>query len=116
MAKKKKTTTRAREKRDLTKFCAFWALTISAFMYIFGGLINLIIKGVKDLGGTRTADVLLSLSGIAVFLGNIALIIAIAIPAYGYIRGKKKGWKVTYWVALAVFVLGVVFGLICNWI
>lgn len=102
------------QKRDLTKFCAFWALAIASFMYIFGGLISLIINAVDSLGGTKAAHVLSTISNVTSFLGNIALVIAIALPAYSYVSGKKKGWKIFYWVALAVFVLGIVFGLISS--
>ena len=106
----------AKDRNNLTKFCAFWALAISAFMYIFSGLIDFIIRKVENLGASKTGEFLSTLSGITRFLGNIALIIAIAIPAYAYVRNKKKGWKICYWIALVIFGLGVVFGLISNWI
>lgn len=115
MAKKNKNNETA-EKKSITKFFAFWAMAISAIMYIFGGIINIIINGIKDLGGTELGKTLSSLSGVAVFFGNIALIIAIAVPAHGYVKGKKQGWKLFYWIALAVFVLGVVFGLVSSFI
>lgn len=116
MSKKKTSTTNSetKQKNDLSRFSAFWALVISAFTYLFGGAINFIIGTVSNLGGTDLARILQTIGSIFVFLGNIALIIAIAIPAYSYVKGKKRGWKTCYYVALVVFALGVVFGLLSG--
>lgn len=100
MAKKAKYT-EAERKNDLTKFCAFWALAISAVMFVVGGVISFV--GLGEIG--------------AIFdlLAKTALVVAIAIPAYKYVRSKKKGWKIFYWIALAIYVFGVVFGVISFW-
>jgi lysylphosphatidylglycerol synthetase-like protein (DUF2156 family) len=111
MAKREKTA--SGERRDLTQFCAFWAMTIAAMMYIFSGVINLIIKAVSDIS-TKTAGMLSTVTSILTFLANIALVIAIALPAYSYVRGRSRSWKVFYWVALAIYALGVVFGMISG--
>ena len=31
---------------------------------------------------------------------------------YDYTRGKHKAWKIVYWVALAVYIFGCIFGVI----
>ena len=108
----KRTTRRYSESRDLTKFCAFWGVVIAAFMYIFSGLLNLLIKFVDSIKASKSASVMSNIASVATLLGNIALIIAIAIPAYGYVRGKSKGWKVCYWLAIIVYAFGVVFGML----
>lgn len=97
--------------KGFTKFCAYWALAIAAFTYLFGGLLNLIIETVNHLS-SATAASLRTASEIVTLLGTIALVVAVALPAHGYVRGKKKIWKIIYWIALSVFVLGVVFNLI----
>lgn len=107
MAKKKKNT-EARERRDLTKFCAFWSLAISALLYIVSGVMRFVmwlVKNPPNLGGV---------CGVLQFLANIALVIAVALPAYSYVRGRSRGWKVLYFVSLAIFALGIVFGLLPN--
>ncbi len=38
----------------------------------------------------------------------IALLIAVAIPAYDYVRGKKQGWKIAYWAALVAYICGII--------
>ncbi len=111
MAKKK--STEAKQRTDLTKFCAFWSVAISAVMYICSGIIALVQKALNMLDGA-TGDALTRVCGILVFLGNIALVIAIGLPAHGYVRGKSKGWKVFYWIAMIVFALGIVFNVIPN--
>ena len=49
---------------------------------------------------------------ILTLLGNIAIIIAIALPAWRYVSGKSKGWKVFYWIMLVVFAFGIVLGML----
>ncbi|MDE6868197.1 MAG: hypothetical protein K2J83_03535 [Clostridia bacterium] len=102
-----------REKVDLTKFCAFWGMAIAAILYICSGVLNLIIRFVGSIS-SETAGVLSQAVSIITLLGNIAIIIAIGLPAYGFVRGKSKGWKIFYWVALVIFALGVVFGMIST--
>jgi lysylphosphatidylglycerol synthetase-like protein (DUF2156 family) len=114
MAKRqKKTQTASGERRDLTMFCAFWAMTIAAMMYILSGVINLFIKLISDIS-TKTAGALSTITSVANFLANLALVIAIALPAYGFVRGRSRSWKVFYWIALAIYALGVVFGMISG--
>lgn len=111
MAKRSHTT--HSERVDITKFCAFWGMAIAAIMYICSGIINLIIRFVGSLS-SKTAGALSQAVSIITLLGNIAIIIAIGLPAYGFVRYKTKGWKVFYWIALVIFALGVVFGMIST--
>ncbi|MDE6001663.1 MAG: hypothetical protein K2G96_05035 [Clostridia bacterium] len=98
--------------RDLVKFCSFWGMTIAALFYIFSGFINFLIKVIKSLNGTKTAATLSQICSILTLLGNIAIIIAIAIPAWRYVSTKSRGWKIFYWIMLVVFAFGVVLGMI----
>lgn len=114
MAKKSKTNnTEVKRRSDTTSFCAFWSLAISAIMYIAGGVIRF-IKWLWNNIDPEVGTSLEKVSGILLFLGNVALIIAIAIPAYNYVKGRGKGWKIFYGISLAIFILGVVFGLLPN--
>lgn len=111
----KRSTRVAREKTDLTKFCAFWGMAIASIMYICSGVINFSIKLIGKIS-PETESVLNQTVGIFQLLGNIAIIIAIALPAYGFVRGRGKGWKIFYWIALVIFALGVVFGMIARFL
>lgn len=93
------------------EFCAFWAIVISGFSYLLGGLIRLILSFLKDVA-PKTVNMINSVIGIFTFLGNLALIIAVAIPAWQFVRYRRVGWKVVYWIALIGFALGAVLGML----
>lgn len=95
-----------------TEICAFWAMVVSGFAYLFGGIIHLLINTIRSLNGTHTAAILNQIYNVATFLGNIALIVAIAIPAWQFVKYKGTGWKVVFWIALIGFALGAVLGLV----
>lgn len=95
----------------LTELCAFWAIVISGFSYLLGGLIRLIISLIKDVA-PKTVNLINGIIGVFTFLGNIALIVAVAIPAWQFVKYRSKGWKVVYWIALVGFALGAVLGLL----
>ncbi len=99
------------EERDIVKFCAFWGMTIAALFYIFSGFISFLIKVIDSISD-KTANTLNQVCSIFNLLGNIAVIIAIAISAWRYVRGRSKSWRVFYWIMLAVFAFGVVLGML----
>lgn len=109
--KQKEAATRSSERTDLAKFCAFWGIAIAATLFVTGGIIHIIINAVGELSGD-VKNVLDWIYNITSFLGQLALLVGVAIPAYRYTRGKTKGWRIFYWIALAVYAFGVVFGLI----
>ncbi len=101
-----KTTRHSTTERDVEKFCAFWAMAIAAILYILSGIIALVIR-YADVAGIFS-----TILNIVRFLGNIAMIIAIALPAYKYAVTKGKNGKILYWIFLVIFALGVVLGFI----
>lgn len=103
----KKSNNVAREKRDLTKFCAFWGLAIAAILFVVTAVLN----AVKSLANITSTPLDWCIS-IFDLLAKIALLVAIGLPAYGYVKGKGKGWKVFFAVALIIYALGVVFSII----
>lgn len=103
----KKSTTRRTERHDLVTVCAFWGMAIAALMFIISGIITLLAKF-----GVTINSPLSGVRSIATLIGQIALVIAIALPAYNFVRGKSKGWKIFFWIMFLVYVLGVVFGVL----
>ena len=95
-----------------TELCAFWAIVISGFAYLFGGIFKLLVSTIKSLNGTNTANILSSIYHIFTFLGNLALIVAVAIPAWNFVRLRRTGWKVVYWIALVGYAFGAVLGML----
>ena len=88
------------------ELCAFWGMVVAAFAHFFGYFINALLKWI-DKGGF-----LLSVAHILTLLGNIALLVAIALPAYQLVKYRTKGWKIFYWISLVLFILSVVFGIV----
>lgn len=113
---KRKTKSTSNANRDIVKICAFWGLAISAILYVVSGLIDFLVKVIESLRDTKTAAVLGRISGIASIIASVSLAVAIAIPAYGYVKGKGRNWKVFYWIVLAVYILGIVFGLLPSFL
>lgn len=100
--KNKKTTKRsASNKTDIVKVCAFWGILVAALLFVARGILGLFDISI---GGT--------IMSIFDILGKLALLVAVALPAYGYVRSKAKVWQVIYWVALVVYIVGCVLGLI----
>ena len=63
---------------------------------------------------SHTLSIINSIISVFTFLGNIALIIAVAIPAWQFVKYRSTGWKVVYWIALVGFALGAVLGLLSG--
>lgn len=97
----------AKEKRDITKFCAFWGLAIAAVLFVVTAVLN-IIRNLANI----TSSGLNTCISIFDIVAKVALLVAIGLPAYGYVKGRSKGWKIFYWVALAIYALGIVFSII----
>ena len=96
----KKNTTHTSEKRSLTKFCAFWGIVIAVTLLIVTAIFNAV-------GGS------LGLIGsIADLVAKIALIIAVAFPAYDYVKGKSKAWKIIFWISLVLYIVCIVLGFV----
>ena len=86
-------------KNDFVRACAFWGILITAILFVLSAILRWVgigekIVNIVDLGA------------------KIALLVAVAIPAYDWVKYKKTAWKVVYWIALVVYVFGVVFGVL----
>lgn len=81
-----------------SKFCAFWGITFSALLYLVNLILNLLNKHLgfnpENLGKWTT--------GID-FVSKLALLVAVAIPAYGYVSNKRVGWKIVYILAVVFY-------------
>lgn len=103
MAKKtKRTTTRTTSVWDVVKFCAYVAMVIAAVaaMLVF-------VFGLLDKCGVHI-DWAGRVTGICSMVSQIALIVAVIIPAYHYMRSKSAVVRAFFWVAVIFLVLGLV--------
>ena len=92
-----------------TEICAFWGMVVAAFTHFFGGMFHALVR--LFFSDSKAASLLTNIANICQLLGNVALLIAIALPAYQFVKYKTKGWRIFYWVSLILFILGVVFGI-----
>lgn len=86
---------------ELIRTCAYFALVIAAGIFLISGIFNAFEIAVLGM--------LLSVLNL---IGKILLAIGLAIPAYDYTAGKPRAWRIVYWVALVVYLLGCVFGVL----
>ena len=91
-----------------TEICAFWGMVIAGFSHFFGGVFRALVKWV--FGGSKVAGLLNSAVNILTIVGNIALLVAIALPAYQFVKYRSKGWRIFFWIAFVLFVVSVVLG------
>lgn len=79
---------------------AFIALGAAAVMLVIGPVLGWILE---QTGGQV---IMQALSLVAQY----CLLIAIAIPGWRFVRGRRKGWKIAYFIFLAVYVAGTILG------
>ena len=95
-----------------TEICAFWGMVVAGFTHFFGGLFRALVRWAFS--DSNAGRILTRIADICALLGNIALLIAIAIPAYQFVKYKSKAWRIFYCIALVLFILGVVFGVVIQ--
>lgn len=100
MAKKKNTNSTSTT--DVTKFCAFWGLVIAAIAAIITFIFGLLARlGVSISWAGRV-------TGLCNTISQIALLVAVIIPAYKYSKSKTAVWRAFFWVAVIFIVLGLI--------
>ena len=94
------------------EICAFWGMVVAGFTHFFGGLFKALVRWFFS--DSSFANILIKIADVCTLLGNIALLIAIALPAWQFVKYKSKGWRIFYWISLVLFILGVVFGVVIS--
>lgn len=99
--KKEKTKSVGVTRWRFSDLAAFIALALSAILLLVGPILTWILK---NTGSMRVMSII---SMVAQF----CLLFALAIPAWYYVRGKRRGWRVFYYVVLVIYVAGAICGL-----
>lgn len=104
MARKKNTNHTQRTTSDygLVKACAFWGLVIAGI----AALLSFIFAILAKFGITFSA--LRNVINICSTISQVAIAIAAIVAGYHYTRGRSAVWRAFYWVAVILFVLGLV--------
>lgn len=98
--KKKRVRTEHTAQINFVHLCAFLALMATAILLLVGPIIQWILQN------TNSMVILRALNMIAQF----CMLVAIALPAWYFVRGKSKGWKIAYWVFLAIYIAATILG------
>ncbi len=97
----KKTNNKKLSSNELIRTCAYYALVIAAGIFLISGIFN-----------AFEITIFQGILSVLNLIGKILLAIGLAIPAYDYTAGKPRVWRIVYWVALVVYLLGCVFGIL----
>lgn len=107
MAQKKQTEQRHTTRRStftlgsLVNILAFIALAAAAILLVIGP----ILRWALEASGGAVIMQALTLAS------QYCLLAAIAIPGWFFVQGKGKGWKIAYFIFLAVYIAGTILGM-----
>lgn len=82
---------------SLVNVLAFLALAAAAILLVIGPILGFLLEG---------TPVMQALNLVAQY----CLLAAIAIPGWFFVRGKRKGWKIAYFIFLAIYIAGTILG------
>ena len=75
--------------------------------------IGVIIIAVLEIFGFLASHDILTVGGALVnflnTLKNVCILVVIGITAYNFVKGKSKGWLITYIIAICIIILTTVF-------
>lgn len=83
-------------KQTVLRSLAYIGLVVSAFLFLLSGILNLCNLG--------------SVVGVLNQIASLCLLIAVAWPAWDFCRGKAKWVKYLCLIAIALYILGMIFG------
>ncbi len=86
---------------SLVNVLAFCALAAAAILLVIGPILKRLLE---NPGGAVIMQALNLVS-------QYCLLAAIAIPGWFFVKGKRKGWKIAYFVFLAVYIAGTILGM-----
>ena len=86
-----------KNEKNVLSFLSFFALLIVAILIFVNKLLPIV--GI-NVGG--------SLFDILSTIKEVFILIVVGISAYSFVANKNKTWKIVFWVAILLFVAGVV--------
>ena len=86
---------------NIVDLLAFLALAASAILLVIGPILRWV------LANTGGAVVMQALN----LISQYCLLAAIAIPGWFFVKGRRKGWKIAYFIFLAVYIAGTILGM-----
>ena len=86
---------------SIVDLLAFLALAASAILLVIGPILKLVLA---NTGGTVVMQALN-------LVQQYCVLAAIAIPGWYFVRGKRKAWRIAYFIFLAIYVAGTILGM-----
>ena len=86
---------------NIVDLLAFLALAASAILLVIGPILKWV------LANTGGAVVMQALN----LVQQYCVLAAIAIPGWYFVRGKRKAWRIAYFIFLAIYVAGTILGM-----
>lgn len=83
--------------KNILNLFSFSALIIVAILVVINNLLPII--GVEIKG---------SLMGVLSTIKDVLILLVVGLSAYAFVEGKTKAWKITFWVSVAVFAVGII--------
>lgn len=83
--------------KNILNLFSFSALIIVAILVVINNLLPII--GVEIKG---------SLMGVLSTIKDVLILLVVGLSAYAFVEGKTKSWKITFWVSVAVFAVGII--------
>lgn len=80
---------------------AFLALSASAILLVIGPILRAALSSTDS--GVRVM-------GIVETVAKYCMLAAIALPAWYFVRGKRRGWVIFYFIVLIVYIAGTILG------
>lgn len=93
-------TTHTSETGATAKFCAFWGLVFSGVASFVSFFFWLLVNCGVHISWSGTVISICNL------LSMLGMLIGVGLAAWMYVRGKGKGWKIIFWIALVLYILG----------
>lgn len=84
-------------KDKIINFTAFFALAVIALLIVIENFFPII--GIKITG--TFVSVLRTLQ-------SVLILLTLGIAGYNFVKDKKKGWKIAYWIIVGIFVAAIV--------
>lgn len=89
-----------KERNNFVSFCAFFALLLAALLIFVNNVLPLI--------GLEIGGKVINVLGL---VKDVALLLGIAFAAFSFAYAHGKGWRITYWIALIIYLASAVFGI-----
>lgn len=86
---------------SIVDLLAFLALAAAAILLVIGPIIKWVLQ---NTGGMVVMQALTLVS-------QYCLLAAIAIPGWYFVRGRRKGWRIAYFIFLVIYIAGTILGM-----